>query len=179
MSLTENNIKAELSYAALHGVAAQCGFGCSVAPRHEDDAGIDAKLHIRKLLSQNSILTDFHLSVQLKATAQTLSSSEGKYSYPLSAKHYDKLRDPNVDIQRLLVVLLLPADRNDWLRLSPGELVLKGRLRWMSLRNLPALSDPAQASCTVYLPDQNILTCESLIELATKRSKGEWVNGAV
>lgn len=178
MSLTENNVKAELSYAALHAVAAQCGFGCSGTPRHEDDAGVDARIHVRKRLTPESTLMNFHLDVQLKATSQEVVRADGKYSYQLETKQYDKLRDPNVDIPRILVVLLLPADRNEWLRLLPEELVLKGRLRWMSLRNLPPLENLGQQSLTIKLPDDNVLTSESLVELAIKRSKGEWVDGA-
>lgn len=177
MSLTDNNIKAELSYAALHAVAAQCGFGCAVTARHEDDAGVDARIHIRRRLAPESFLLDFYLNIQLKATAQDSARPGGAYSFRLDAGHYDKLRDLNVDIQRVLAVLFLPQDRNEWLRLLPEELVLKGRLRWVSLRSLPPLPDPTQQTVTIRLPDENILTCESLISLATRRSKEEWVNG--
>ncbi|MGA2233003.1 MAG: DUF4365 domain-containing protein [Tepidisphaeraceae bacterium] len=178
MSLTENNVKAELSYAALHAVAAQCGFGCSAAPRHEDDGGVDATVHIRAKLDSDSFLKDFHLNVQLKATSHELSRPNDRYSYPLTSAHYNKLRDPDVDIQRVLVVLLLPDDRSEWLRVSPLELVLKGRLRWTSIRNAPALSE-AQQSVTIGLPDGRVLTPATLRELAVKRSKGEWVDHAI
>ena len=40
MPLTENDVKAELSYAYLHAVAARAGFGCEVANRHSDNVGV-------------------------------------------------------------------------------------------------------------------------------------------
>lgn len=42
--LSANQIESELSYAYLHAVAAIAGVACSVATRHEDNAGIDARL---------------------------------------------------------------------------------------------------------------------------------------
>lgn len=48
MILTPNNIKAELSYAYLHAVAARGGLECVVAGRHSDGAGVDAILRARE-----------------------------------------------------------------------------------------------------------------------------------
>jgi hypothetical protein len=41
--LSSQNIEAELSYAYIHAIAAQCGMACAIGSRHEDNAGIDAK----------------------------------------------------------------------------------------------------------------------------------------
>lgn len=43
--LSNNDIENELSYAYLHAVAARSGIGCSLATRHEDNRGIDARLN--------------------------------------------------------------------------------------------------------------------------------------
>ena len=46
MLLTENNIKAELSYAYLHAVASRAGCEAVVSGRHRDSAGVDQAVAI-------------------------------------------------------------------------------------------------------------------------------------
>ena len=46
MSLSENDIKSELSYASLHAIAARAGCECQVSQRHSDNRGI-ARLYRR------------------------------------------------------------------------------------------------------------------------------------
>ena len=53
--MTENNIKAELSYAYLHAVAARASFGCESSGRHSDSAGVDAYLRIKERLAQAGV----------------------------------------------------------------------------------------------------------------------------
>lgn len=43
-ALSPRNIESELSYAYLHAVAASAGVDCGIATRHEDNAGVDARL---------------------------------------------------------------------------------------------------------------------------------------
>ncbi|MGH7222956.1 MAG: DUF4365 domain-containing protein, partial [Gemmataceae bacterium] len=81
MLLSPNNIEAELSYAYLHAVASRAGFACEEGNRHEDGIGVDAKLRIKERFSPESILTNFTVDVQLKATTQEPADQKGKYSY--------------------------------------------------------------------------------------------------
>ncbi|MCK4660556.1 MAG: DUF4365 domain-containing protein [Phycisphaerae bacterium] len=92
MLLSENNIKAELSYAYLHAVASRAGFACEVTGRHSDGAGIDAILRVKEKLAHDSTLISFTVEVQLKATSRKLVLKNEKYSLSLDVKQYDKLR---------------------------------------------------------------------------------------
>jgi len=89
--LTENNIKAELSYAYLHAVAAHAGFACEVAGRMSDGAGVDALVRFKERLAPDVLLTESIIEVQLKATSEPVSSQNGRYSFFLKREHYDKL----------------------------------------------------------------------------------------
>jgi hypothetical protein len=132
--LSENDIKAELSYAYLHAVSAQAGFGCSAAPRHLDNAGVDAQVDIRKRLHPDSQITSFSLHFQLKATSQNIAVVEGSCSYSLEVPHYDKLRDAGAYIPRFLVLFELPEAPEEWLNVCPEQLVARKCGRWVSLR---------------------------------------------
>src|SRR3954452_20351931 len=116
MMLTENNIKAELSYAYLHAVASRAGCEAVVSGRHRDSAGVDAVISARERFAPDSIYTDFSIDVQLKATSdEPFLDERGRYSYALRRDHYDKLRDVVRQSALILVVLFLPPDPVHWL----------------------------------------------------------------
>src|SRR5262249_3391921 len=133
MSLTVNDIEAELSYAYLHAVAARAGFGCEYAGRLSDSAGVDAYLRIKERLAPDSLLTNFPIEVQLKATSKVPALEAGHYSYWLDdVKRYDELRLRNAPMPKVLVVLFLPEDPARWLDHSEDALIARRCAYWVS-----------------------------------------------
>ena len=64
---------------------------------------------------------------------------------------------------RILIVLFLPEDANDWLSITDSELLLKQAAYWVCLYGAPtSMNDTVQ---TIYIPKANLLTPNSLIEL--------------
>lgn len=170
--LTLQNIEAELSYAYLHAVASKAGFSCEYRNRHLDGAGVDATItEDGRELADNSILTSFAMDVQLKATYQELPEEDGRFSFSLAVGLYDKLRSAKVEAARLLVVLRLPPNAEEWLQISEDALVAKRCAYWVSLRG--AGPSENQDSQTVYIPLQNILSPPGLTELMTRLSRRE------
>ena len=171
--LHENDVKAELSYAYLHAVASHAGFGCISTDRHTDSAGVDAVVRVKERLAPNSIRTEFTLEIQLKATATRLTQQQGRFSFPMKTPHYDKLRKTDIAAPRFLAVLMMPADKENWLQLTAEELRLRECVRWVSLRNAPEID---QDSITVYVPADNILTPDALRTIAMQTSREEWID---
>jgi hypothetical protein len=171
--LSDNDVKAELSYAYLHAVSASCGFGCQCADRHTDSAGVDAVIRVKERFSQQSTLTEFTLEIQLKATSQELAYEEERFSLSMKTAHYDKLRKTDIVAPRYLAVLMMPQDRKSWLSLDAEQLICRKCVRWISLRNAAAVTT---ASTTVYLPQSNVLSPEALRKIAELASMQEWVN---
>ena len=175
--LTQQNIEAELSYAYLHGVASRGGFSCTVADRNLDDAGVDAVVHEDgHRLAPDSLLTSLELHVQLKATFQEPIEQGGRFSYSLTVPHYNRLRTPRVNSPRILVVLYLPPNAEDWLRHSEDGLTSKRCAYWVSLRNALESANPGHQ--TVYIPRTQMLSVESLTEIMTRSSRREEINYA-
>lgn len=168
--LSENNIKSELSYAYLHAVAARAGLGCHATDRHTDGAGVDAVLRARERFDPSSIYTDFTVDVQLKATSAAPSLQGGRLSFWLKRDAYDKLRTTAAAAPRLLVVLFLPEDPEEWLVLSEEALVAKRCAYWVSLYGAP---DGAETGSTVYLARENVLDVACLRRLMTLFSLDE------
>lgn len=171
MLLTENNIKAELSYAYLHAIAARAGLGCEIGGRHSDGAGVDAVIRARERFRPDSVFTHFTIEVQLKATSSRPAvDPRGRYAFSLTLDHYDKLRDPEAQAQLILVVLFLPEDRESWLSHSAECLITRRCAYWVSLRGAPA--SPNAASQTVYVPQSNLFSVEGLRSVMATASLG-------
>lgn len=170
MPLSENNVKAELSYAYLHAVAARAGFACKEGGRHEDNAGVDATLLVpEERLDPASVYTQFPFGVQLKATSQQPALEAGRYSFWLEdVRRYDKLRLRTGPFPTVLAVLFLPQDAAAWLEHSEDALIARRCVYWTSLWDAPATTNTSGQ--TIYLPKANILSVEGLREIARRLS---------
>jgi len=170
--LTSANIESELSYAYLHAVASRAGFACEWRNRHLDGAGVDATVtEDGRRLAIDSKLTYIPVDVQLKATYAELPEANGKLSFSLDIKQYDKLRSESLGSPRLLVVLRLPRAQEEWLQVTTDGLLAKRCAHWVSLRGAPAVTD--QDSRTIYVPVANVLSPDQLIQLMTRFSRQE------
>ena len=173
--LTEQNIEAELSYAYLHAVASRAGFSCEYSNRHSDSAGVDATVkEDGRRLSPNSVQTTFDLHVQLKATYQVPSLIDGRFSFSLPVPSYNKLRTPHITHFRILVVMFLPQDPEEWLRHTEDGLIAKRCAYWVSLRNAAESLNPKHQ--TVYIPQSQQLSPDSLTALMTRLSRREEIS---
>src|SRR5437660_12721473 len=105
MPLSENDIKAELSYAYLHAVASRAGVGCEVTGRLSDGAGVDAVLRVRERLAPAPSLVEFTVDVQLKATSGEPAVKDDRYSFWLLQRHYATLRMTERRYSRLMIGL--------------------------------------------------------------------------
>lgn len=172
--LTQQNIEAELSYAYLHAVAAHAGFSCEIRNRHLDGAGVDATIvEDGRKLADDSKLKYVILDVQLKATYQNLAESEGRFSYSLEMAHYDKLRKTEIAAPRILVVLRLPENPEEWLQVTEEHLIAKRCAHWVSLYGAPTVTN--QDSKAVYVPLKNVISPGGLNSIMTRYSRQEMI----
>jgi hypothetical protein len=168
-ALTPLNIESELSYAYLHAVASQAGMSCSPSTRHDDNNGIDATLTAWGPFPGGGYLNEVDIKIQLKATIGTPVDDGENLSYFLKeVKRYDDLRTETVSTARILVVLFLPQQSDDWLGHSEAELALRKCAYWQSLRGAPASTN--KTGETIYLPKTQMLTPDGIQTLATRLS---------
>jgi Domain of unknown function (DUF4365) len=172
-ALSPPNIESELSYAYLHAIASKAGMACSVGSRHEDNNGVDATLTAWGPFVGGGYLTEVDIKVQLKATIATPTDDGEKLSYFLSGvNRYNDLRTETVDVARILVVLFLPADAQNWLNHSEDELALRKCAYWQSLRRAPATNNGS--GVTIYLPKVQMFSPQALSEIATRLSRRDF-----
>ena len=172
-ALSPPNIESELSYAYLHAVASHAGMACSVGSRHEDNNGIDATLTAWGPFTNGGYLTEVTIKVQLKATIAVPADDGTSFSYFLQGvSRYDDLRTETVSNARILVVLFLPADAQEWLHHTPEQLALRRCAYWQSLRGAPVTSNASGA--TVKLPKNQMFDAQGLKNLAAQLSHSDF-----
>lgn len=167
--LTENQIKAELSLAYVSAVSATSYFATEYT--RVDNDSVDVTVRSKGRLTDESILSSAELQVQLKATVNlTLNGNTNQFSFPLVQKNYDELRQ-NSMVPRILVVLHLPNQQDQWLSHSENDLILRTCAYWVSLLGLPDSGNDDKT--TVYIPKENIFSPAAIKELLIKASKQE------
>lgn len=170
--LNPNDIESEISYAYLHAVASHAGAGCSSANRASDGNGIDAIITGWGPFPNGGYLEEIDIKIQLKATVGLPVENKGFLSYNLKGiSRYNDLRSEVLATHRILIVLFLPPDSNDWLSISENELILKKCAYWVSLRGAPDATN--STGQTVYIPKNQIFNASNLKSIFEKLSRKE------
>ncbi|RVK93386.1 DUF4365 domain-containing protein [Sinorhizobium meliloti] len=170
--LTSQNIESELSYAYIHTIASRAGMSCKVAGRHDDNAGVDAEITGWGPFPGGGFIDEVDLKVQLKATVKQPPVVGDCFSYNFKGiKQYDDLRKETTAAPRILVVLFLPAQEEEWIAHSEGALLLRKCAYWVSLRGAKASSN--ETSQTVYIPKKQRFDVKGLRDLMASISRNE------
>jgi hypothetical protein len=139
-----NNQQEQFGIAYMHAVIAVAGFKIGwCAP---DDDSVDFKIVADR--KTGTVRKAPQVDVQAKTTA----SDDGKgpiVAFDLPIKNYNDLRDPDVHVPRILVVLCVPEKVEDWAYHSPERLVLQRCAYWISLRGQPETTNTKTLTVTV------------------------------
>ena len=149
-----------MSRAYAYAVAA--GAGYVTADYSLDRDGVDLRIQAGGLMRPA-------LDLQLKATINLGMAYDGFYHFPLAVRNYDLLRI-ETQTPRLLVVLDLPREQDQWLTVTASELVLRRRAYWLNLRG--SEETPNQESMTVRIPATNLFDVENLHSLMEQSRTG-------
>lgn len=90
--------------------------------------------------------------------------------YPLRRKNYDGLRPTDLMAPRILIVVLLPRDIEEWVSLSPAQLVLQRCAYWRSLAGCPPTEN--EETVTVPVPRANLFDVTALKEMMQRVDEG-------
>lgn len=147
--------KEQFSLAYVGAVAAASGY--SVHKPSVDNESIDLGISARTA----GAIRSPRLELQIKCTSLT---PEPEYiGFDLKKKNYDDLRHTNLLVPRILVVVLVPGDVNDWIDHDERCLVLKHCGYWVSLLGLPEKAN--RRSVAVRLPRRQLFSPTGLQEL--------------
>jgi hypothetical protein len=171
MTLTSGRVRSSETwrleqFARAYVQAVASAANCSMSIPSVDDDSIDLSLRRRTL---HTLCRSPQLDVQLKATSAN-SLLEDYLAYPLPRKNYDDLRSPDVLVPRILVVVLMNENVEDWLIHSEASLALRRCGYWLSIRDFPETSNTA--SCTVRIPRAQAFNAEELDRIFVSLENG-------
>ena len=152
-----NTQKEEFSYAYIYAVASAAGYSFQRATTPLDQVGVDVTITAVPETPESRRLT--LLDLQVKCTSRDV-LTDGEIRYPLPVKNYEELRYEEHSVSRILVVVVVPDNLDEWLHQSQEELCLKHCGYWVSLRGQRTTQN--QGTITVYLPRENVFTVDAL-----------------
>ena len=156
--------KEQFSRAYVQAVAACAGFAWSV-PSVDDDS-VDMTLH---QTGGGGTVRSPRVDLQIKC-AERASPTEDAFSHWIKLKNYEDLRDENVQIPRILVVVLVPELVTDWLGHGEAEMALRRCGYWSSLRGMPSCR--SATGQTVPIARAQAFSVESLQGIMARISGG-------
>ena len=161
--MDKEKIKEDLSICYLKTIAAINGIAMERIEHDEDSIDVVIK---KIIYLKNGGKFNSQISVQLKATASSsqYNISNTEISYLLKAKNYNDLCAP-ASMPSILALLILPENETEWIRWSSEELMIKGKMFWISFQGKEETKNVSRI--TVKIPKENELnaiTIETLIQ---------------
>ena len=164
--MTDEHRMEQLSRAYAQAVAAVCGCRWSTPT---PDYGID--LSLRQVVHRGSRWREAGptLDVQLRSTTGATLTAD-HIVYDLDADTYKLLRRSTLSSPAVLVLLVLPSDRAEWVHHTEDRLELRRCGYWLSLRGQPATANTS--SVRIQIPRVNQFTpavLERIMELVRQK----------
>jgi hypothetical protein len=164
--LTRNHQQEALCRAYVQAVAALAGVATSTPT---PDYGID--LSLRRIEQHENQRRDEGVQLDLQLRSSTRAEvTDTEIKHDLDVRTYDLLRT-TPPVPRVLVLLVLPTEEQEWLSQSTEELIVRRCAYWLSLRR----SDPTDSSSTirVALPRSQVFSVEAVQDLLERIAQGE------
>ena len=162
--MTDEHIKEQLSKAYANVIAANAGI--IYRDYANQDYGFDGRfsdvdvnyVNHHGRYSENGYGIDF----QLKATTNVLTKN-GMIYYDLEVKNYCDLIRTDIGSPRILILYVMPKDREKWLELCPDGTTMRKCAWWCSLRGWAKTNN--KDKIRIEIPEKQLLTSEELKRL--------------
>ena len=159
--MVDTNMMERFSLAYLEAVASQAG--CWIADPRIDRNSVDGIL--RGETNGRPCAIDF----QAKATSQDIAHGD-HLSFQLPINNYNDLR-LTTRFPRILIVLLMPKEADDWLNQTEDELCMRHCAYWRSIEGEPDV--PNSNSVAVHISLGKIFNRSQLIDMMHRADRGE------
>lgn len=161
-NLTSGHTKEQYSIAFVHALATRAR--CKIQNLDVDDEHVD--LTIRQK-ADHLHFSRVAVDVQMKCTSQDVIRQDGLH-FSMLRDHYDGLRARGI-LKKILVVLAVDEEFDDWMAIKPDELLMRGSAYWMGMDGLPPITT---SSTTLILPDKNRFNAEQLLDMLARIGNG-------
>lgn len=156
--------KEQFSRAYVKAVATVAGYSLSY-PDVDDDS-IDVSI---SETGGNGSIRSPRIDVQLKCTSGE-AVNNGTVSLHLKMKNYNDLRPSNVLVPRILIIIVVPNNVENWLDQTEEKLSLYHCGYWHSLRG--AEESENEENITISFPSSQVFTKDQLQSMMTRIGSG-------
>lgn len=158
-------------YLSLSYMRALCAATGALYEEFKED-GDSKDLLLRKRIYKGTKGFWSSLYIQMKSTYSNslYSETEESIKYALKIKNYNDLIEQNGDYS-VLALLILPQDKEQWVTLTPENLILRRCVYWVNLQGKERSSNLEKV--TVTIPKKNILNVDTLNLLFEKIAEGD------
>lgn len=150
--MPSNFIQEQISRAYVRSVVFNAGCNVSFP---EIDLGIDGTIEAPRIGMSR---VDF----QLKSTTRQLELRDGNILYDLRVENYNQLIVSD-DAPRVLILYLMPNEREEWVSQSESELCLRKCAYWKSLMGMDLSRN--ESTQRVEVPLTNIFSSDGLSDM--------------
>lgn len=168
--LTDEHRKEDFSRAYVLAVAAKSGVIVSINDRNHD-YGIDGSFHQVSIIDGRRVESGVNIDFQLKATSRDIIKEE-YVSFTVDANTNNSLAlrqgKPHCS-PVILIVLCMPPEPEEWLKLSEDELILRKCCYWSKISSFTSNLN----SCIIEIPRSQMFTPEALEQLLGKITVGQ------
>ncbi|QMU69193.1 DUF4365 domain-containing protein [Streptacidiphilus sp. P02-A3a] len=155
-----------LQVGYLHAVAAAAG--CALASPFPDN-GID--WHVSHGSTAHTEDDEATIKVQLKCTHQIPPNPGGShFSFTLDNDHLRKLAHARVAVHKILVVMLVPREVDQWLLARPDRTELRHCCYWVNLAGHPVTG---KRRTNVRIPTRQVFDDRALCAIMARVGAGE------
>jgi hypothetical protein len=155
-----NQQKQQFSIAFVRAVAAVSGY--NVYRQEVDDESVDLGIAATGL---NGTTRNPRLELQLKCS-ETILLDDQDFAFRLKLKNYNDLRDSEVHVPKLLVVVHVPSAVDEWIVQDESSLALRRCGYWHSLAGLPPTDN--ESGCTLRVSRARRFDVSALRHLMTQ-----------
>jgi len=159
------DLQSQFSIAYVQAVASVAGFFVQITGRGFDKDGIDMTVLERGI---RWATTSTRLDLQVKS--YTGEAQGAPWPYDLDVKTYRDLIPTNYQVPRVLVVVRVPSEVQDWMTHNEDQLVLRRCGYWLSLRGAAPTANTSTAR--VQISRANLLDAAGLTALMKEVAEG-------
>lgn len=156
--------KEQFSKAYVRAIASAAGYDVS-GPSVDDD-GVDLVFSSR---SKHGVIKSPKIEAQIKCTSQDILKSDNLI-YPLEVKNYNLLIQEDFLVPRILIVVLVPEEAEQWLSHDESYLMMRHCGYWISLKG--SLETLNTEKISISIPRKNCFNLESLHKIMDNISEG-------
>lgn len=162
----------DMSFAYVNALCAYNGYTLDKASRDND--GVDATIICKEYPCEyeDGMEHSPKIDIQLKSSYSRLHRlQDGRLRFIFEVKNYNNLIIETRGTAIILVILHMYEERDRWISQTEEELSIRKCAYWVNLKGMPHSENANQI--TIDVPDNQLLTRETLKELMIKASKGE------